>query len=103
MIEGGWVTILRRLLPGLIFLAVAAPGGDQARGDDGPEARALAYLAREVPRWSSGNHCYSCHNNGDAARALYAAIRLGRAVGAGSTADTDRWLARPEGWERNGG
>src|SRR4051812_24969409 len=90
---------LRWICSGVLVLAVAGPSG----ADDGPEARAIAYLAREVPRWSPENHCYSCHNNGDAARALYAAVRLGRAVPTGATLDTDRWLARPEGWDKNGG
>jgi hypothetical protein len=36
-----------------------------------PEQRAIDYLAREVPRWSAGNHCYSCHNNGDGARLIF--------------------------------
>jgi hypothetical protein len=35
------------------------------------------YLAGEVPRWSRENHCYSCHNNGDAAPVLFAARRQG--------------------------
>ncbi len=69
----------------------------------GPEERALAYLAREVPRWAAANRCYSCHNNGDAARALYAAVRLGRRVPPAALADTTAWLARPAGWDTNGG
>jgi hypothetical protein len=73
-----------------------------ARGDS-PEDKALAYLAVEVPRWSLEHRCYSCHNNGDAARALYAAVRLGRTVKPEATLDTDRWLIRPESWEKNGG
>jgi hypothetical protein len=68
-----------------------------------PEDKALAYLAVEVPRWSSENHCYSCHNNGDAARALFKAIQLGRSVKPEATLDTERWLSRPEGWDKNGG
>jgi hypothetical protein len=68
-----------------------------------PEDRALAYLAREVPSWSAENKCYSCHNNGDAARALYVAARLGRSVPAKALADTTRWLSRPDGWDNNGG
>ena len=36
-----------------------------------------AFLATEVPRWSRENHCYSCHNNGDSARALLAAKKRG--------------------------
>jgi hypothetical protein len=68
-----------------------------------PEERALAFLAVEVPRWSAENQCYSCHNNGDAARALYRAQRGTHAVPAKSLEDTTRWLARPEGWDKNGG
>jgi hypothetical protein len=69
----------------------------------GPEERAIAYLAREVPRWSKEHRCYSCHNNGDAARALYAGVRLGRAVPREALADTSDWLAHPERWDKNGG
>jgi hypothetical protein len=72
-------------------------------GDDSPEGKALTYLAAEVPRWSADHKCYSCHNNGDAARALYSAIRLGRKIPDEATFDTDRWLAGPEGWDKNGG
>ena len=68
-----------------------------------PEARAVAFLSREVPRWSRENHCYSCHNNGDAARALYQASRAGIDVPPASLADTTRWLSRPAGWDHNGG
>src|SRR5437763_16050575 len=68
-----------------------------------PEGRAVAFLSREVPQWSAENKCYSCHNNGDAARALYAAKRLGRPVGDAALADTTRWLSKPAGWDKNGG
>ena len=66
-----------------------------------PEQRAIAYLAVEVPRWSTENGCYSCHNNGDAARALYSARRLGIAVPPAALADTTAWLVRPNEWDRN--
>jgi hypothetical protein len=68
-----------------------------------PEPRALAYLAREVPLWSVENKCFSCHNNGDAARALYQAVELGDLVPDAALAETTRWLERPERWEQNGG
>ena len=95
------------LNPGLIFCVWASLGA----GDSGPapkaaetsEARALAYLAREVPRWAAENKCYSCHNNGDAARALYTAWRLGYKVPPRSLADTSLWLSQPERWDHNGG
>jgi squalene cyclase len=63
----------------------------------------VAYLAREVPRWSTENNCYSCHNNGDAARALFLARHLSYPVPFQSLADTIAWLAAPDRWERNGG
>ncbi len=68
-----------------------------------PEERAIAYLAREVPAWSAHNHCFSCHNNGDAARALYAARRLGYRVPASALASTTRWLLHPALWDQNRG
>ncbi len=69
----------------------------------GPEQRAVDYLAGEVPRWARENHCYSCHNNGDAARALFAAARRGFAVPAAATAGTLEWLRRPAQWSRTHG
>lgn len=69
----------------------------------GPEQRAVDYLAQEVPKWSRENHCYSCHNNGDAARALFAAARRGYTVPKPATADTLEWLSRPAKWSESHG
>src|SRR5262249_59376711 len=49
------------------------------------------------------SRCCPCHNNGDAARALYEATRAGLRVPADALAATTAWLARPSGWEHNGG
>jgi hypothetical protein len=68
-----------------------------------PEVRALGFLASEVPRWSPANKCFSCHNNGDAARALYLGQRLGYRVPKQAMRDTTAWLADPARWEQNGG
>ncbi len=65
------------------------------------EARAVAFLSGEVPRWPAENRCFSCHNNGDAARALYAAIRRGHEVAPAALADTYDWLRRPDAWDDN--
>jgi hypothetical protein len=67
------------------------------------ESRAVAYLVDEVPRWSRENKCYSCHNDGDAARALYTAVRLGCSVPPKALRDTSGWLVRPQQWDHNGG
>ena len=66
------------------------------------EARAIAYLAREVPRWRQENACYSCHNNGDAARALIAGLERRHDVRP-AIADTLKWLADPARWDSNPG
>jgi hypothetical protein len=84
----------------MLFLLLASSIGQP---QPTPEERAIAYLAREVPAWSAKNKCHSCHNNGDAVRALYMAKRLKLAVPAKALEETSRWLARPTGWALNGG
>jgi hypothetical protein len=90
-------------MPSLCFVSVLAALAAGPPAQATPEGRAVAYLSREVPRWSAENSCYSCHNNGDAARALYAAVRLSRPVPERALADTTLWLSRPERWDHNGG
>ncbi|HEV8147307.1 MAG TPA: hypothetical protein VGP79_13035 [Bryobacteraceae bacterium] len=68
-----------------------------------PEQRAIDYLRVEVPRWSRENGCFSCHNNGDAARALFAARDHGMKVPREALADTLGWLSRPAVWQENKG
>jgi hypothetical protein len=68
-----------------------------------PEQRALTFLSREVPRWSIDNRCFSCHNNGDAARALYEADSLTGTISPDVLDTTTRWLGHPEQWKHNGG
>jgi len=65
-----------------------------------PEQQAVAFLAREVPRWRREHPCYSCHNNGDGARALIAASRRGLGDAARIT-DAVAWLRTPERWAQN--
>jgi squalene cyclase len=64
-------------------------------------AKAVEYLSRETPRWSKENGCYSCHNNGDAARALYAAMARGYRVPAEALRDSSEWLRAPAKWDHN--
>jgi hypothetical protein len=60
---------------------------------------ALAFLSREVPHWPQENHCYSCHNNGDAARALYLAGQRGYQIRPSALEGTTVWLQTPEKWD----
>ena len=55
-----------------------------------------------MPAWREEHPCYSCHNNGDAVRALVAASRRGHDVRA-AVEDSLRWLAAPSRWESNAG
>ena len=86
----------------MLLVAAAAPLSAAERVEQSPEDRALAYLAREVPRWAGENKCYSCHNNGDAARALFMAVRIKHPVPAEALADTTRFLSKPDDWDKNG-
>jgi hypothetical protein len=64
------------------------------------ESRAVQFLAAEVPRWHREHPCYSCHNNGDAARALIAASAKGFEAG-DALRDTLQWISTPERWDGN--
>jgi squalene cyclase len=86
-----------RRAPVLIGIALALAHGVRAGA---PEEAAVAYLLREVPRWFPENACFSCHHNGDGARALYAAKGRGYAVSPQALEKTTLWLIRPEEWDK---
>ncbi len=86
----------------LMFCGCTQPGRPHS-SPASAEQRAIVYLSREVPAWSRENGCFSCHNNGDAARGLYAAKRAGFPVPALALADTTAWVQQPVRWEHNQG
>jgi hypothetical protein len=85
---------------GAVWLSAAQAARPPVAAQASPEARAVRYLTTEVPRWRREHPCYSCHNNGDAARALIAARSRGHAID-GAMDDTLAWLKRPERWDEN--
>ena len=89
------VAIAAASIAGTVF---AVPAGQALPA---PEVRAVAYLVTEVPRWRREHPCYSCHNNGDATRALLAAAAHGHDIGT-ALDDTLAWLAAPERWDQTG-
>jgi hypothetical protein len=64
--------------------------------------RAVAFLAVEVPKWHGENRCFSCHNNGDAVRALVQATATGRLKDRQPLTETLAFLNKPDAWDANG-
>jgi hypothetical protein len=90
---------LRALVPAALLAALSC---GPVRDSLSAEARAVRFLAREVPQWPVKNKCFSCHNNGDAARALLIARRHSIPFDDAALQSTIEWLRRPEGWGDNG-
>src|SRR3989338_7130625 len=63
-------------------------------------ARGVEFLRGEVPRWRIEHPCYSCHNNGDATRALLVAGARGHDIG-DALDDTLAFLKDPSRWDQN--
>jgi hypothetical protein len=87
------------VLIGLLLAGFAAMASSGAQAPS-PESRAVAYLVKEVPRWKAEHPCYSCHNNGDATRALLAARQRGHDIGS-ALDDTLAFLNDPARWDQN--
>ena len=94
----GWPQITLATACYATALAISLGGVAQQQPERDAEKRAVAYLAQEVPNWPRENNCFSCHNNGDAARALYVAGTMSHAVPSAALEDTTTWLLRPLDW-----
>jgi len=87
-----------RMLTLLTAVALLLPSAVAAQPPaDSPEAKAVSFLSKEVPKWHTANGCYSCHNNGDGARALLMASHRGYEVGP-SLETSLAFLRAPETW-----
>jgi hypothetical protein len=73
---------------------------DKADPNGVPVAKGVDYLKKEVPKWKAEHPCYSCHNNGDATRALLVASAKGYDIGT-SLDDTLSFLKQPSQWNQN--
>jgi len=78
----------------------AGPSLDKSDPNVAAIARGVDYLKVEVPKWKSEHPCYSCHNNGDATRALLMAGAKGYDVGT-ALDDTLAFLKQPATWDQN--
>jgi Prenyltransferase and squalene oxidase repeat len=94
-----------RLLVGLASATLALTIGLAAQparpeSHDAAIKRAVGFLAKEVPKWHAEHPCYSCHNNGDATRALIVAGMRGYDIGT-SVDETVDFLRVPSQWDQN--
>ena len=64
---------------------------------------ALGFLEEQVSSWPKENGCFSCHNNSDAAQALFKAKQFGWDVDVASIRSTMDWLSRPQQWDKQQG
>lgn len=95
-------------LTAAILVASAAASAqlnkEATAGTTDPNAAAITkgvgYLKVEVPKWKAEHPCYSCHNNGDATRALLVAASKGFDIGT-SLDDTLAFLKQPARWDQN--
>jgi hypothetical protein len=94
--QGYGATALGAVL-GAVSLAIAAAAQSNI---DTAIARGVRYLSVEVPKWKAEHPCYSCHNNGDAARALLVASARGYDIGT-SLDDTLTFLRQPASWNQS--
>jgi hypothetical protein len=96
---------MRRITPVSVLTILLIAAATPVFADDAPQAAeraALGFLAVVVPKWSTEHGCFSCHNNGDAARALYRVVKGKQAVPGEALASTSRFLTQPQQWDRNG-
>lgn len=93
---------MRSFFAAAAALWVAALALPQAQAPATPEAKAVAYLLKQVPAWRAGNGCASCHHTGDATRALFMAAHRGHDVG-DALKDARAFLEAPADWNTNKG
>lgn len=100
--EGEYYCSMRPLLfmACTVWLPIAAALSAQAPAT--PEAKAVAFLLKEVPTWLAEQGCASCHHSGDAARALFMAAHRGHDVG-DALKDARAFLEAPASWAANKG
>ena len=102
---------MRHLLSGsalllLFSIVVSAQLRKEATAVDKEDPNVVAiskgvdYLKVEVPKWKQEHPCYSCHNNGDATRALLIASTKGYDIGT-TLDDTLSFLKQPSQWDQN--
>jgi hypothetical protein len=93
---------MRRVLVASATLWLTTLALPVAQSSPPPEAKAVAFLAKQVGARKGAQGCASCHHHGDAARALLMAANRGHDVGQ-AVADTRTFLQNPAGWAANKG
>ena len=84
----------------LIAALIASAQTSRPESHDAAIGRGVVFLTKEVPKWHAEHPCYSCHNNGDATRALIVAGMRGYDIGS-AVDDTVDFLRVPSRWDQN--
>jgi len=84
----------------VLVLSIGAVGQQKPDPYASTIAKGVDYLKVEVPKWKVEHPCYSCHNNGDATRALLVAASKGFDIGT-SLDDTLAFLKQSSKWDQN--
>jgi hypothetical protein len=84
----------------LISTAILIAQPSRPDSHDAAIKRGVAFLSKEVPKWHAEHSCYSCHNNGDATRALIVAGMRGYDIGS-AVDETVDFLRVPSRWDQN--
>ena len=84
----------------LFSIIILSAQTSRPEAHDAAIKRGVAFLSKEVPKWHAEHPCYSCHNNGDATRALIAAGMRGYDIGS-AVDDTVDFLRVPSKWDQN--
>ncbi len=87
----------------VLFVPTIFAGAIEPTELDKAIQRSIHYLAVEVPQWQKENDCASCHNQGDASRALIEAHRQKLFNGQSSLQTSIDWIGQPGHWELNRG
>ena len=93
--------MLKSSLAILLFLAGSVLEDPRDRPE--PEARSVAFLTREVPRWATRESLLFLPQQRRRCAGIVSSGPVGPTGGSAGAADTTAWLLQPAGWDHNGG
>ena len=88
-----------KLARAIVLIISILAESSQARDLKQASLKAFQYLEKESLQWVQENKCYSCHNNGDAARALFlTSPKLAARFSGPQWRELIEWYQEPDKW-----